>query len=405
MIRKEIGTPCFSATLKTRARRGVYAINFFYALHVGVIVYFQSSFLVREGFSDDTIGLFYALGSVAIILGLFVMPRILARIGNFPFLVALVLIEFLALLGLGMSNTTLVIASLFLLTNTVGTLIGMPLDIFLEETTESEAKTGGTRGIFLTMYNIAFVLAPASAGYIVGLTAEGASLGILFIISAFVITPVIPLAFFYLKPVPDRIYQPLHIRAFVETLKLNLELRLAFWTQFVLRMFFAVMVVYTPLYLHQVAGLSFATIGLLSSMMLLAYLILELPLGHIVEKYSGEKIIMAGGFIIAALATAAIPFVPLTASVALWGIVLFATRVGGAMVDITSEIFFFRQVDGDDTDDVSVFRTLGPLAYIAGPLIGSLTIAVFGLPYIFIVCTAILLMGVPLALRIPPKSF
>ena len=402
MYRKEIGAPThLSPQAKAHARHGVYAVNFFVALHIGVIVYFQSSFLASKGFTDDSIGLVYAIGSLAIICGLVIMPRILARIGTYAFFMTLVVIEVLGLIGLSFSNTLMTVASLFLLTNVVGTLLGMPLDIFLEETTQSEANTGGTRGIFLTTANVAFVIAPAVAGYIVGLSEDGAGLAILFAIAGLVLTPVLPLALFFLRAVPDKAYQPIRFRAFFTTLKTHTYLRLAFLIQFVLRMFFAIMVIYTPLYLNQVVGLSFATIGFLSSIMVVAYVLLELPLGYLAERALGERGIMALGFATAALATIAIPFTPVTASVTLFACVLFMTRVGGAMIDITSEVFFFKQVDGEDTDDVSVFRTLGPLSYIVGPLLGSLTIALFGLPYTFIFCGGILLLGIPLALRIP----
>ena len=399
MLRKEFGTPCLSAPAKARARHGVYVANFFYALHTAVIIYFQSNYLVEKGFSENGVGLLYAVGSILSITSIFLLPPLLSRIGNFAALTILIVLEALALLALSVSSTPLLVGALFMFVYASATVMGLPLDIFLEETTESESKTGSTRGMFITMYNIAFAAAPASAGYLVA-TLGNDNLGILFLISALVLVPMLPLAFFYLRNVPNRVYQKINFAALRRLVVHNSSLRTAFMSQLLLRMFFTIMVIYGPLYLHVQAGLSFATIGIISSIMLLAYVLLELPLGHLAQHFRAERGIMTLGFLIAAIATASIPFVPLSAAVALWAFVFFFTRVGGAMIDITSETYFFKQIDGDDTDALSIFRSLGPLSSIIGPVLGSVVIAFGGIENVFILGGVILALGIPVALRI-----
>ena len=399
MLRKEFGTSCLSITAKARARHGVYAANFFYALHTAVIIYFQSNYLVEKGFSQNGVGLLYAVGSALSIASILLLPPLLSRIGNFAVLTILIVVEALALIALSASNAPLLVGALFMFVYASATLMGMPLDIFLEETTESESKTGSTRGTFITMYNIAFAAAPASAGFLVA-TLGNDKLGILFLLSAIVLVPMLPLALYFLRNVPNRTYQRINLSSLRRLLIQSTSLRIAFITQLLLRMFFTIMVIYGPLYLHVQAGLSFATIGIISSIMLLAYVFLELPLGHLAEKCKAERSIMTIGFLVAAIATAAIPFIPLTASVVFWASAFFLTRVGGAMIDITSETYFFKQIDGDDTDALSIFRSLGPLSSIIGPLLGSLVLALTSIDHVFILGGVILLIGIPFALRI-----
>ncbi len=151
------------------------------------------------------------------------------------------------------------------------------------------------------------------------------------------------------------------------------------------------MVIYTPLHLVHL-GFSWADIGIIFSIMLLPFLFFELPLGPIADKYTGEKEIMAIGFIILGLSTISLSFIT-SSNLFVWAILLFATRTGASFVEVMSETYFFKQVTGSRIHAISFFRLTRPIALIISPLIASVSILYFGEQYSFIVLGIICLYG------------
>jgi MFS family permease len=145
--------------------------------------------------------------------------------------------------------------------------------------------------------------------------------------------------------------------------------------------------------------MSLANLGLILSYAMAAYLIVEWPAGRLGDHALGEKELMALGFFIAACATAtlSIAHAPL---IWIWAIILFVSRIGAAILDIMTESYFFKQVDGGDADLVSAFRMLGPLAYIVGPIMGSALLLFTSVGNIFALLALIMLFGIPIALSL-----
>ncbi|MCA9354541.1 MAG: MFS transporter, partial [Candidatus Kaiserbacteria bacterium] len=148
--------------------------------------------------------------------------------------------------------------------------------------------------------------------------------------------------------------------------------------------FFMMMVVYTPLFLTKHIGFSWAEFGIIMFFAQLAYVVLEYPIGLIADRYIGEKEMMGIGFLILIISTSWMSFVSV-ASILVWSIIMFTTRVGASLVEVTTESYFFKQTKSSDAQIISFFRVTRPLAYIFGALAGSLAllyIQEFGLIYI-----------------------
>lgn len=108
--------------------------------------------------------------------------------------------------------------------------------------------------------------------------------------------------------------------------------------------------------------------------MLLPFLLFELPAGILSDKKIGEKEILVVGFVIMSVSTFIIP--TLSAPIFwIWTVILFATRIGAALVEISSESYFFKHVKEEDTGLISLFRMTRPLSYVIAPL--------FALPVIY----------------------
>ncbi len=376
-----------------KTRYVLYALNFLFALQLAIVAYYMSSFIAARGVPEALVGIVYAAGAVSGAVALIISPHLLKRFGNYALLITLALINAVAFAVLGLTSNWWFLFIPFALSFAIPYMIGFSLDIFLENNTVGERETGGIRAIFITMANLAFVIAPAIGGYLVA----GENFSTLFLVSASLMIPFAILSFTRLPYKDGRSYKLPTIHSVRNTLMRSKNMRNIFAVNFLLRIFYSVMVVYAPIYMHTHIGLTFPQIGVLSSVMLLAFVIVEIPLGRIGDSWLGEKEILAAGFVILSVSTIAVAFVS-TPALWIWGLLLFITRVGAAMVDIMNESYFFKQIDGEDSDDVSVFRAMSPFAYTIGPILSVIVLTVFPLWMLFIFTGAILTSGIFLAL-------
>ena len=126
--------------------------------------------------------------------------------------------------------------------------------------------------------------------------------------------------------------------------------------------------------------------------MLLPFVILEMPLGKIADKFLGEKEILNTGFLIAGISTAVLTFVDSTDPV-FWGFLLFMTRVGASMIEIASETYFFKKINEGDVEILNIFRMIGPSAYVVGPIVATVLLMFIEINYLFIILGILMAVG------------
>jgi MFS family permease len=136
------------------------------------------------------------------------------------------------------------------------------------------------------------------------------------------------------------------------------------------------MIIYLPLLLSSEIGFGWDKIGVMFTIMLLPFLIFELPAGLLGDKKFGEKEILVLGFLIMFFATLVIPTIS-SPIFWLWALVLFGTRIGASLVEISSESYFFKHVKETDVGPISLFRMARPLSFILAPLIAIPVISFF----------------------------
>lgn len=158
------------------------------------------------------------------------------------------------------------------------------------------------------------------------------------------------------------------------------------------------MIVYTPLYLHEVVGFTWAELGIVFAIMLLPFVIFEWPMGLIADKLYGEKEIMSIGFFLAGLSLLVMPFLP--GALILWATVLFVSRVGASFVEISTESHFFKHVDSRDSGLISIFRLARPTGIIVGASLGVLSLELFSFEKIFFLLAFIVFLGLKESLYI-----
>ena len=249
----------------------LYLASFLLAFHLFFVIYINSSFInlfIPEAF----VGSVWIVGSIFGILSLLWVSQVLRRFGNFRLLVFLTILEFFIFIGLAFATVVWFVIPLFLLYLIIYPVILFNLDIFLESFTEEESTTGSVRGTVLTIVNTALIIAPLLAGFIL----TNGDYFKVYLISALFLIPFLFLILNF-KSFSDPPYKQLQIKETFRSILKNKNIYCIFMAQFIMRFFFAWMVIYMPIYLHEHIGFSWGEIGIMFSIMLLPFALLELP--------------------------------------------------------------------------------------------------------------------------------
>lgn len=339
--------------------RAIYLAGFLFAVHLASISYLNSSF-IKNFTSDKVLNVLYVAGSIVSIILLLLAPYFAAKYGSKKTLVWFATAKTLATLGLVYFHFPAAILPIFVLNISIDALIYFFLDINLEKETRLENTTGRKRSTFLTIQNAAWVLSPLSLIFLI----NQQSFSQVYLFSGIILLLFVILTGSYFSNIKS---EPQKIRLFKIGHTTSDEKRII-GVQFILNFFYAWMVIYLPLILNKEMGFSWPEIGLLFPIMLLPFLLFEIPTGFLSDKKFGEREILALGFIIMVVSTFMIPSLK-TDTFWIWALVLFLTRVGASLVEASSESYFFKQVKKDDADTISLFRMVRPVAYILAPLL------------------------------------
>lgn len=367
--------------------------NIFVSFHYALIIYVNSSFLSKF-FSEEQISALYIIGAVANTILLLNASKILEKIGNYKFTMYAVGIEFLATLGMLISSSPFLIGMYFLTHTIAISLLYFGMDIFVETVETDESQTGSVRATYMTMANITILIAPVVVALLLVNNIYS------YVYAASVIF-MIPLYYFIKRFKKVEVKKIKHIlikETVLEYLKNN-NLYNIFISQLLLQLFYAYMVIYTPLYLLQHIGFSWAEIGIMFTIMLLPFVLFEIPVGELEDGKYSEKEFLTIGFIIMGLATLFISFITLK-SFWIWTTVLFITRIGASFVEVSTESYFFRHVDQTKTDVISFFRISRPISFIIAPLLSTLALKFIPFQYIFILVGSLMIIGAHYSLRL-----
>ncbi|TSC70066.1 MAG: Uncharacterized protein CEO12_563 [Parcubacteria group bacterium Gr01-1014_46] len=360
--------------------------NTFISFHYALVIYLNSSFLSKF-FSETQISALYIIGSLVNVLILLNASKILEKISNYRFATIVILLEFLAVFGLVFPTTALVAGISFMIHLSAISILLFNMDVFVESVSNDESITGSIRGTYLTITNVMIVLAPLSIAFLV----KNGSYSLVYILSALLMIPMYfsIRKFKFIKEVKMH-----HIRV-KETLSeylVNKNLYNIFISHTLLQLFYGFMVIYTPLYLEKYIGFSWSEIGVIFTIMLLPFVLFELPVGEMADDKYGEKEFLTIGLIIMGIFTLIISFITLK-NFWVWAVLLFITRVGASLVEVSTESYFFKQVKKEQTDVISLFRVSRPLALVLAPVIATILLQFISFQYIFIFVGIIMILG------------
>lgn len=374
-------------------RKIIYLAGFLFSISLALTSYINSSFL-ENYINEYYIGAIYIIASIITIIGLLEMPRILTRLGNRSTTIFFSILCFLSLILLAFSTNSYVAISAFIIYFVSSNFIIASLDIFIEDFSQG-LSIGKQRGLYLMIINLAWVVSQMISGSVI---AKSSFLGIYLLSASFMLLVSI-IFLFFLQDFRDPKYTKIPILKTLKVFITNKNVSKIYFINLILKLFFAWMIIYTPIYLYEYMNFGWDKIGLIFTIMLIPFILVDYPLGKLSDKI-GEKKMLIGGFFITAIFTLFIPFIS-EPKIWIWALILFGTRVGAATIEIMSETYFFKVVNERKADEISFFRNTTPISFIIGPALAIPTLLLVpSFKYLFVVLGTLMIFGLLLSLRI-----
>ena len=370
--------------------KNIFLLGFLLSLHLAFTSYINSSFLsIFSG--EKNIGLIYILSSATSIFFLLLVPGILRKSGGYKFLLWTSGLNVILLLLLATLENAYQIIPIFVFYFTLNTLIVFALDELLEIFSKN-SRTGRVRGLYLTVLNLAWVISQTMSGR----TLSNFSFSTVYMVGFAIMAVFFITAFFSLKNLNDPRYDKVLAWQSFKNFFSDKNLARSYKLNFLLQFFYALMVIYTPMYLYAHLGFDWKEIGTIFTVMLLPFVLIQFPLGKYSDKIGERKMLMFG-FFVAAAATLSLFFIT-RHEVWIWAVALFITRVGAATIEVMSDVYFFKHIARENDEFISIYRNTGPVSYIVAPLVASIVLLFApSFNYIFLIIGALMLYGVYLA--------
>lgn len=282
----------------------------------------------------------------------------------------------------------------------VSNILWMNLDILLESFS-TDGRSGRIRGLYMTASNMGWVLGPFFSGTL--LNVAGFSSVFFVGLVLYAVTMVVALIGLRSTNFLDR--HKKEKSSWMMSLRLALKRRnivLIYVISCALEFFYSVMIVYTPLYLLKL-GFDWHELGIIFTVMLIPFIVVQYPLGVVADKWLGEKEMLIVCLVIAACSTMALPFVG-TGSVLVWSIALLLTRIGAAGADILKDAYFYKCIDSNEAGLIALFRTARPIANIMAVTIVGISLLWLPLTAVFFIAAVILFLSLIPALSLIDSS-
>lgn len=356
-----------------------FVVTILYSLHLAIPLYINSTLLAKY-FLKENINLIYILSGIFSLFFAIYISRFIKKYHNYNTTLAIMLVDFVFTLLLGLSQNIYVVGFSFIITSITISALYITLNLFIEEFSDHRDE-GVVRGIFLTLLNTGILLSPLiAASALANIGFSG-----IYIVSAIMLIPMSILIRHYYKNVSEPKYKNISFRkGIVETLR-DKNIFGVMSAMFALECFYLTLVIYLPLFLLQNTNISMTTyLGVIMPFVLIPFVILPYQMGMLADKKTGEKEFLLLGLGIISICLFLIPFID-SNSIFLWGGILFISRVGAAILETMIFTYFFKKTEKSDAGLVALFGNMRTIATIAVPIVGAILLYLSGkIDYVFI---------------------
>jgi predicted MFS family arabinose efflux permease len=320
--------------------------------------------------------------SITLLLSL---SKAIEKRGLYPVISTVTILDMIALMVIYFSIQPVLIILGFMVLQSVPSLILACLDTAIEDTADS-VTMGKTRGLFLTILATASVISPLVVG---GMIAESGFKTVYLFSFLFLVLFLLVIWINRYKFKAAKFSKIEGLDSVREFWSIP-DVRRIGIANFALHLFFSWMIIYIPLYLATEMGFTWADIGVMISITLLPFVILQIPVGELADEVLGEKEMLIGGIILMIMATIIFPILNAGYFVA-WTLTILLGRTGACVAETMIESYFFKKSEGRD-ELIEVYRMASPTAFIIGPILGSVSLLYIPFRYIFPLLAIVLLV-------------
>lgn len=347
-----------------------YMLTILFALHYGVPLYATSTYL-HEFFNSSHVSALYLLGSIGAIIASFSVSKSIKKFHAYYFTAGIAITEIVVTILFGLTHNTYLLGLLFIVHFILQVLLFICLNVFIESFSKF-ADTGSIRGLFLALFSTAILLSPLIGGTLLTHT----SFEILYITSALMLLPFLFFLRKYLSHIKDPAYHATDSMGALSATWHNKNLRAALVGSLVLNCFYAVMIIYSPIYLGTL-GISLSVyLTFILPLALIPLVILPYELGYLADSRFGEKELLIGGLLILAITTFLCVIVT-SSSPLVWILILTTARVGAACVETMVFTYYFKKVGPEDSSLTALFggvqitgtAIVGAVGFMIAPLL------------------------------------
>lgn len=362
-------------------------LGFVFGLSISLLTYVTSTYF-KQVLESDNIGIFYIISFSIILIALFNLNKLIEGFGRARTLMSLLAAQIGVLFALQFVDIAIGGALLMMMYMILFSVIWVVYDIVLEAYS-TDGDTGRIRGLFLSVWNLGFLVGPLMSVYLL----QHYGFNGIFVVTMLLYVVMFIAIFMALNDIKGHVKrQDLSLKKTIKIFKNNPSLVKSYWMSFTLRFFYAVMTIFMPLYLREI-GLSWTEIGLVFTIMLIPFVLVEYPAGILADKKYGEKEMLFIGLSIIICSVVVMYFVQSPALV-FWMVILFVSRVGAALLESMQDSYFYKQIDENDVALINFFRSTRAVAYIASAaLVGVMFFFSDDTKSIFIVLFIVLAIG------------
>ena len=355
-----------SSILKNKLLVATYGMTFLFALNLGIPLYASSSYL-HSYFNAGIVSLIYLTGSALALIVSLSISKSIKKIHTYRFTFTVTIAEIIILILFGHTQNPHLIPVFFIIHFVLQVLLYLCLNIFIESF-GAHAKIGTIRGLFLAIFNLGILISPMIGGLILRIS----SFTTLYTVAACMLIPYLFFLHKYLSHIQEPAHHETHITHALSKALKNKSIRAALIGELVVQSFYAVMVIYSPLYLATIGIPLTSYLAVILPIALIPLVLLPYELGYLADKKFGEKEMLIIGLLILT-ATTFMFVITTSTNILVWAAILLVSRIGASFVETMSFSYYFKKVDPEDPSLTALFiNTTG----VATLVVGSVGVAI-----------------------------
>lgn len=354
----------------------LFAIGFFFSFCIALAAYVNASYL-KTFLTTESVGLVYSATALLTIVVLYFFEYLGGRYGVQKTLVASLVISGVSALLLSQQTTQAVLIVMFILMQVGLVITKFSTDILLETHKNTGEGEGTLRGAYLAITNLSWIIAAFTGGYIASINPQ-----YIYGINSVVYITLAVVTLFVISQTKKDVFLGTSILEKIQFTLSEKNTKKIVISEFVLQVFYTIMVIFSPLYLREVSGFGYTEIGLIFSIMLVPFAVLQYPLGKIADRKYGEKEMMIASYVILALSV--ITFASIEKHTFLSAaIILFMSRVGACTLEVMNDTYFFTTTK-DYKKTLPILKGMAPLALLLFGTIGSTVATLYSYQTLFV---------------------